>query len=57
MIEIKGLKKSFGDLEVLKGIDQTVEEGEVLVVIGPSGSGKSTMIRWSHTFNSSIFVK
>lgn len=45
MIEIKGLKKSFGDLEVLKGIDQTVEEGEVLVVIGPSGSGKSTMIR------------
>lgn len=45
MIEIKGLKKNFGKLEVLKGIDQTVEEGEVLVVIGPSGSGKSTMIR------------
>lgn len=45
MIEIKGLKKNFGDLEVLKGIDQTVDEGEVLVVIGPSGSGKSTMIR------------
>lgn len=45
MIEVKGLKKSFGDLEVLKGIDQTVEEGEVLVIIGPSGSGKSTMIR------------
>ena len=45
MIEVKGLKKSFGDLEVLKGIDQTVEDGEVLVIIGPSGSGKSTMIR------------
>ena len=45
MIEIKGLKKSFGDLEVLKGIDQNVEEGEVLCIVGPSGSGKSTMLR------------
>lgn len=45
MIEVKGLKKSFGDLEVLKGIDQSVEKGEVLCIIGPSGSGKSTMIR------------
>ena len=45
MIEVKGLKKSFGDLEVLKGIDQNVDKGEVLCIIGPSGSGKSTMIR------------
>jgi ABC-type polar amino acid transport system ATPase subunit len=45
MIEIKGLRKSFGDLEVLKGIDQNVEEGEVLCIVGPSGSGKSTMLR------------
>ena len=45
MIEIKGLVKAFGDLEVLKGIDQNVEEGEVLCIIGPSGSGKSTMLR------------
>ena len=45
MIEVKNLHKSFGDLEVLKGIDQNVEQGEVLVVIGPSGSGKSTFIR------------
>lgn len=45
MIEVKGLKKSFGQLEVLKGIDQNVEKGEVLCIIGPSGSGKSTMIR------------
>ena len=45
MIEIKGLKKSFGNLEVLKGIDQNVEEGEVLCIVGPSGSGKSTMLR------------
>lgn len=45
MIEIKGLKKSFGELEVLKGIDLTVNEGEVVVIIGPSGSGKSTLLR------------
>ena len=45
MIEVKGLKKSFGDLEVLKGIDQNIEKGEVLCIIGPSGSGKSTMLR------------
>jgi ABC-type polar amino acid transport system ATPase subunit len=45
MIEIKSLYKSFGDHEVLKGIDQNVEEGEVLCIVGPSGSGKSTMLR------------
>jgi len=45
MIEIKGLKKSFDELEVLKGIDQSVNEGEVLCIVGPSGSGKSTMLR------------
>ena len=45
MIEIKDLHKSFGDHEVLKGIDQNVEEGEVLCIVGPSGSGKSTMLR------------
>ena len=45
MIEIKNLKKSFGDNHVLKGIDQSVEQNEVLCIIGPSGSGKSTMLR------------
>jgi len=45
IIEITGLKKSFGSLEVLKGIDVSIEKGEVIVVIGPSGSGKSTFIR------------
>ena len=45
MITVKNLHKSFGDLEVLKGIDQEINQGEVLVVIGPSGSGKSTFIR------------
>ena len=45
MIEIKKLYKSYGDNEVLKGIDQTVSEAEVLCIVGPSGSGKSTMLR------------
>jgi ABC-type polar amino acid transport system ATPase subunit len=45
IIEIKGLRKSFGDLEVLKGIDLTIDPGEVVVIIGPSGSGKSTLLR------------
>ena len=45
MIEVKGLCKSFGELEVLRGIDQNVDEGEVLCIVGPSGSGKSTMLR------------
>ncbi len=45
MIEIKNLKKSFGELEVLKGIDLNIAEREVVVIIGPSGSGKSTLLR------------
>ncbi len=45
MIEVINLTKSFGDLQVLKGIDLTIEQGEKVVVIGPSGSGKSTMLR------------
>ncbi|MDD6154441.1 MAG: amino acid ABC transporter ATP-binding protein [Eubacteriales bacterium] len=45
MIEIKNLKKSFGDLEVLKGISQTINDKEVLSIIGPSGGGKSTFLR------------
>lgn len=45
MIEVKNLTKSFGSLEVLKGITEFIEEREVVCVIGPSGSGKSTFLR------------
>ena len=45
MITIKGLRKSFGSAEVLRGIDLSVAESEVVVIIGPSGSGKSTLLR------------
>lgn len=45
MIEIKDLHKSFGDLEVLKGITETIKDGEIVSIIGPSGSGKSTFLR------------
>ncbi len=45
MIEVKDLHKWFGDFQALKGINESVEKGEVLVICGPSGSGKSTFIR------------
>ncbi|MCR8550517.1 amino acid ABC transporter ATP-binding protein [Salipiger sp. P9] len=45
MIHVKGLKKSFGDIHVLKGVDLKIERGDVAVVIGPSGCGKSTFLR------------
>lgn len=45
IIELKNIKKSFGDLEVLKGVNLTVEKGQVIAIIGPSGSGKSTLLR------------
>lgn len=45
MIEVKNLDKYFGDLHILKGINETIEKGEKVVIIGPSGSGKSTFLR------------
>ena len=45
ILEVQGLRKSFGDLEVLKGIDLSLEQGRVLSIIGSSGSGKTTLLR------------
>ena len=45
MLEIKKLKKSFGEKEVLKGINLNVEKGDIVGIIGPSGCGKSTLLR------------
>jgi len=53
MIEVQGLHKSFGNLEVLKGIDAKISAGEVAVVVGPSGSGKSTFLRCINRLESS----
>jgi len=49
MLRVRGLKKRFGSLEVLRGIDLDVAAGEVISVIGPSGSGKSTLLRCINT--------
>jgi polar amino acid transport system ATP-binding protein len=45
LLEIKDLKKSFGDTQILKGINLNVQQGEVVVILGPSGCGKSTLLR------------
>ena len=45
MIEVKNLRKSFGDVQVLKGVGLTIEKGDVISIIGPSGSGKTTLLR------------
>ena len=45
MIEIEGITKSFGQLQVLKGIDLNIDKGEVVSIVGPSGAGKTTLLQ------------
>ena len=45
MIDVINLRKSFGDKEILKGINVTINKGDIVAVLGPSGSGKSTFLR------------
>ena len=45
MIDVKGLKKNYGGLQVLKGVDLTIDKGDCVVLVGPSGCGKSTVLR------------
>ena len=45
MIEVQGITKRFGELQVLKGIDLTIYKGEVVAIVGPSGAGKTTLLQ------------
>ena len=60
MIEIKNIRKSFGSLEVLKGIDLSIEKGEIVSIVGPSGAGKTTLLQIIGTLDKpdsgSVFV-
>lgn len=60
MIEIQGVTKSFGELQVLKGIDLTIYKGEVVSIVGPSGAGKSTLLQIMGTLDKadsgSVFI-
>lgn len=49
MVELKNIRKKLGGVDILNGVDLSVEEGEVVVILGPSGSGKTTLLR-SHQF-------
>lgn len=53
MIELQGITKSFGSLQVLKGIDLTIDKGEVVSIVGPSGAGKTTLLQIMGTLDKS----
>ena len=60
MIDIKNIRKSFGSLEVLKGIDLSIQKGEIVSIVGPSGAGKTTLLQIIGTLDKpdsgSVFV-
>ena len=56
MIDLKNIRKSFGSLEVLKGIDLHIDKGEVVSIVGPSGAGKTTLLQIMGTLASLLFI-
>ena len=55
MLQVKNIKKSFGDNEVLKGISFDIDQGDVVVILGSSGSGKTTLLRCIEMFEIQFF--
>jgi ABC-type multidrug transport system ATPase subunit len=55
MIELQGITKSFGSLQVLKGIDLTIDKGEVVSIVGPSGAGKTTLFQIMGPFKAGFY--
>ena len=54
MIRLEGITKSFGGLQVLRGIDLEIEKGEVVSIVGPSGAGKTTLLQIMGTLDMSV---
>ena len=57
MIRLEGITKSFGGLQVLRGIDLEIEKGEVVSIVGPSGAGKTTLLQIMGTLDMLIKVR
>ena len=57
MIELQGITKSFGTLQVLKGIDLMIEKGEVVSIVGPSGAGKTTLLQIMGTLDKDVYKR
>ena len=57
MIEVRNIRKSFGSLEVLKGIDLDIRKGEVVSIVGPSGAGKTTLLQIMGTLDQGVGVR